>query len=61
MDVNSPKKDSKDGADEDKKWSSGKKKPKFENKLIKLIPCNSDSNSPEVEQPGSSSDDNTDS
>ena len=38
----------KDQVDDDKKWSSGKKK-KSGQKLIKLIPCNSASNSPEVE------------
>ena len=43
--------------DDDKKWSSGKKKRSPGAKLIKLIPCNSASNSPEVEPQESSSDD----
>lgn len=42
---------------DDKKWSSGKKK-RSGNKLIKLIPCNSASNSPEVEPQEDTSDEN---
>jgi len=58
MDVNvkSPEKENKE--DDDKKWSSGKKKIKSGNKLIKLIPCNSASNSPEVEPQEDTSDEN---
>ena len=49
MEVNDKSPEKTKNEEDDKKWSSGKKKPRSANKVIKLIPCNSASNSPEVE------------